>query len=148
MESNEFTTEELYGVSDVPAGFRGVYNGTYIIARSNAGRNGDGDLSLVGNQLRYGPLTIAVTVLVDLKPARGGRSTSGTGNFGHVDQNRPIVRGINNHIGVEVDIQGMSPLKGDLRSSCDRCDKWRNLHQRIGTTIASQISRSDISDWL
>lgn len=122
--------------------------GTYIISRGNASGNGNGDLALVVDQPLYGPLAATEAVLVDLEPAVLGRSSSGTGNLGHVGHDWPIVGGINDHAAVEVNVQGVSPLESDLGPSGNSGNIGGDLHQRVGTAVAGHIARADIGDGL
>lgn len=117
-----------------------LWGTTYIISWSNASGNGDSDFALVVDQPGYGPLATAVTVLVDLEPAVFRRSASGAGNLGHVGHDWPIVRGINDHAGVEVDVQSVSPLESDLGPSGNSGYLAGDDHQRVGTAVAGHIA--------
>lgn len=113
---------------------------TYIISWSNASGNSDGDFALIVNQPSYGPLATAVAVLVDLEPAVFRRSASGAGNLGHVGHDRPVVGGINDHAGVEVNVQSVSPLKSDLGPGGNSGYLAGDDYQRVGTAVAGHIA--------
>lgn len=48
--------------------------------------------------------------------------------------------GINNHSGVEIDIQGVTPLEGNLGASGDCGNVRRDLNQWVGAAVAGQVT--------
>lgn len=79
----------------------------YVVAGGDAGGDCNGDFALVCNELGNGPLAVAVTVLVDLKPARVGDGTGGRGDLGHVYKDGPVVGGIDDEAGGEVGVKSV-----------------------------------------
>lgn len=83
---------------------------TYVVTGSDAGGDCNSDFALVCNELGDGPLAVAVTVFVDLEPARVGDGTGGRGDLGHIYEDGSVVGGIDDEAGGEVGVKGVTPL--------------------------------------
>lgn len=54
---------------------------------------------------------------------------------------------IDNQSVAEIGIEGVGPLHGDGGSSSDSLDVWRDLQERVWSSVASHSGRGDILNW-